>query len=326
LHNQNTLRKTYPDVLQVDDTGSTAIFSGMQNPETWHSADSLAAEMDGRNTELVNRRAVGLSEAAQALEALNQVLHDIPEPLTESWVPLWKQHDMMDTVHCLNVVYTAAYPNYPRTPERMREALKNYLKFHTAIRLEWRKHTEAFAANITRSVSLAWVLQGAALTAPGAWANKLMSSVSREAPTELTALVADPSSASKLLNLLVAEMRAYGKVRSATVAKSSKACGSRDIMTFSDEEQEQAVIDAATKAAPHDKEMLFSRRTTPSLRRRHPGRGPRRRPTRRSTTRRTTGRPRRRRRRRRRRIRRTERSERTPNFKATPSPRPSIRQ
>jgi len=148
---------------QVDDTGSTAMFAGMRNPETWHSWESLAAEMDRRNTELVNRCAVGFSEAAQALEAFNQVLQDVPETLTESWTPLWNQHDMQETVHCLSI---AAFPNYPRTPERMRDALKNYLKFHTAIRLEWRKYTEAFAANITRSVSLAWVLQGAALTAP----------------------------------------------------------------------------------------------------------------------------------------------------------------
>jgi len=181
---------------------------------------------------LLNRRAVGLSEAAQALETLNQVLFDVPDSPTETWTLLWIQHDMQETLHCLN---TAASPSYPRTPERVRDKLKNYLKFHIAISLERRRYTEAFAANITRSVSLAWLLQGAALTGPGTWASKLASSVSREAPAELTALLAEPSSGSKLLNLLVSEVCAYGKVRSAAVPKSSTACGSQDIMNFPDD-------------------------------------------------------------------------------------------
>ena len=243
LHNQVGLKKLYADLPVVDDTGSTAIFAGLQQAETWSTATGLSSVLEAKNTELVNRRAVGLSEAAQSLSALNQLLIDTKPPsIATAWGTLWQAHAMSRTCEILN---TGAYPDLLRTDALIKEAVTKYLSFHTAIRQEWTKYFEIFAQSVTQTVTLGWLLQGAALTMPGTWAAKIKDTPS-ECAQPMAELMARPDSASNLRNLLVAELCHTAKIRVASTQQPIPET-SGNVFAFSDDEQEGTVTPVGDK-------------------------------------------------------------------------------
>ena len=103
------------------------------HPETWSGPVPLATHLESKNCELVNRAGLGLSEAGQAFENLNQVFKDCNADMSV-WSPLWEAHEMTWTCQTLNSV---GYPSMERTQGHMEKAVKMFIKFSTDIRLKW---------------------------------------------------------------------------------------------------------------------------------------------------------------------------------------------
>jgi hypothetical protein len=214
--------RTYPDAPVLDDIGSTAIFCGFTKPEQWATAENLVAALGNKTTELANRPAVGVSEAAQAYAAANQLFVDAPDALSAIRSELWAKHGTRTSCAMLS-----RRSGDDATLEDFRRAVQAFLAFSQDVRNRWQVFFETYAGSASKTVALAWVLEASSLTIPGAWARRLADvALGGEAKTKM---LTSPTSGAALRDFLATALVAHVGVRQAKPAAVSSSSGAAQL-------------------------------------------------------------------------------------------------
>ena len=246
IHGSAQFMTKYLPIPTFADSGeSSAIFGGLGEPQVWSNPDTLASKLAVKNTEILNRPPVGLSEYAGTMETLNQVFVERPCSVAKSWKRLWEQNEMGDACKVLN---SYGYPHLARSPDDLVKAVQRVLQFSGELRTIWTAASQEQAAAATKVTGLSWALEMSALTIPGQFAEKLQS-VKTEKTQEHAELMAKPLSGRALRDYLVAEVSHLATSRSSSSGAPPPAPipEPTTMLTFSDDEGSKA---AAADPAP----------------------------------------------------------------------------
>jgi hypothetical protein len=105
-------------------------------------------------------------------------------------------------------VNAEGWPALDRSSESLKKATAGILKALQEVRQEWDEWSDSVARTSVVLIAGHWLLAGASLTAPGAWA-KHIANVPLQCEAEKRTLLEDAMDGKKLLALLVAEVIKY---------------------------------------------------------------------------------------------------------------------
>eukprot|EP00972_Heterocapsa_arctica_P111295 16386449-Heterocapsa_arctica.AAC.1 len=224
LHRSYNFFPKYTPVPSVGaDGASSAAWEGLAQGHIFVSAEAFANSLDASKTEIVNRPTIGLSEYAGTIECLHANLTEdgavFHPTLQAKWLVLVQQHDVIAACQMLN---TVAYPHLQRTVPSVQTAVSSILTFAQAMRQDWDYWSLVFARLATGVVCASWALTMAALTVPGAYADKA-APVPMKAITEKAALMADRLHGGALVNFISAELLAELGLRLAAAPAAAAA-------------------------------------------------------------------------------------------------------
>jgi hypothetical protein len=98
----------------------------------------------------LQRRSVGLSEAAGSFECLNVLLHEQKAEILKTWEPAWNRFNMAE---CCQVLNSHGYPALVRSETSIAAAVQNFLKFGNAIKDDWEIFFQASKKTIDHPVT-----------------------------------------------------------------------------------------------------------------------------------------------------------------------------
>lgn len=261
MHKSGAFLRAYPGKATLDDSGaSSAPWEAISMPHHFASPEALASQLTFHNTELLNRPGVGWSEAASVVEnfmdviaagVANKILH--PD-LGSKMSAFSQKYDLTTSVQVLNA---QSYPNLDRSHANVAAATSNLLKFAQDARTQWPCFSNIFAWGSSLMVDSLWILQMAALTTPGVFAERIQP-VPLAADGAKALLLANPADGKALKALLVEELTAQHGVRAKKIAGAPAAPGPLALLHFDSDSEEAPPPPKKRKIPAHLRDELIA--------------------------------------------------------------------
>ena len=224
----------------------------MSKPQSFAHPEALAAVLTYKNTELINRAPIGISELGGVLLNLQQLIHDglekkvLHPEFAARWQALFTRFNLQEAAETLN---SNDYPMVDRSAVKIQQAVKSVLQLGNHIREHWGDFAIVLGVASALTVDTVWLAKLAALTHPGAWAEKL-SDVPSAVEDAKQALLANPTRGKGLVDFLTAEIQNLHGVRNAAAPVAAGPAASGFVpLAFSDDESVEPA-DQAQAPAP----------------------------------------------------------------------------
>ena len=162
--------KKYPNKVVFENSKSSAAWECPGKPHMFSSAETFSSEVEAKNTELVNRPALGLSELCSSVETFVQNAKEDDLSLKAKVEALVMKFSIDSAIKVLN---QHSLPDLARSSADLSNATKRLLSFVQCIREEWSFWAERVARASSTLVCGTWLLTAASLTIPGTWVSKL---------------------------------------------------------------------------------------------------------------------------------------------------------